>query len=158
MESKKVAFFNKLSFVTLLGTVFLSLFFFIPFVSVSLVASKGFLISIGVTLSVFLWLIARLGEGKFVIPKDRLILFAGIIPVVFLVSSFFSPSLYVSFFGSGFEIGTFGSMLVLFCIFFLSTIYFQTEKRLWFFFYSLFSTVNFTDILYRIPLVRYKIL
>lgn len=138
MESKKVAFFNKLSFITLVSTIFVSLFFFIPFVSVSLAASKGFLISIGVTLSVFLWLIARLGEGKFIIPKDRLILFAGLIPIVFLISSIFSPSLYASFFGSGFEIGTFGSMLILFCIFFLSTIYFQTEKRLWFFFYSLF--------------------
>ena len=138
MESKKVEFFNKLSFITLLGALFCSLFFFIPFISVSLGASKGFLMSVGVTLSMFFWLIARLGEGKFTIPKDRLILFAGLIPIVFLISSFFSPSLYTSLFGSGFEIGTFGSMLILFCIFFLSTVYFQTEKRLWSFFGSLF--------------------
>ena len=92
MESKKVEFFNKLSFTILLSTIFLSLFFFIPFVPVSLDASKGFLLSIGVTLALFFWLIARLGEGKFVVPKDRLILFAGAIPLVFFASSLFSSS------------------------------------------------------------------
>ena len=138
MESKKVEFFNKLSFVTLLFTLFTSIFFFIPYTPVTLEASKGFLLSVGATLSLFFWLISRLGEGKFVVPKDKLILFAMLIPLVFLVSSFFSSSLYVSLFGSGFEIGTFGSMLVLFIIFFLSSIYFQSEKRLWYFMGSMF--------------------
>lgn len=138
MESKKVAFLNKLSFIILLLTIFGSLFFFIPYVPVTLEASKGFLLSVGATLSLFFWLISRLGEGKFLIPKDKLILFGMAIPLVFLISSFFSSSLYVSLFGSGFEIGTFGSMLVLFIIFFLSSIYFQSEKRLWYFVGSLF--------------------
>src|ERR1035437_6330687 len=138
MESKRVEFFNNLSFITLLLTLFLSLFFFIPFTSVTLEASKGFLLSVGSTLSLFFWLISRLGDGKFLIPKDKLILFAMAIPLVFLVSSFFSSSLYISLFGSGFEIGTFGSMLVLFIVFFLSSIYFQSEKRLWYFIGALF--------------------
>jgi len=138
MESKNVVFFNKLSFFTLLATIFLCLFFFIPYTPVTLEASKGFLLSVGVTLSLFFWLISRLGDGKFVVPKDRLLLIAGAIPLVFLISSFFSSSLYVSLFGSGFEVGTFGSMLVLFIIFFLSTIYFQNEKYLWYFVGALF--------------------
>ena len=133
MESKKVEFFNKLSFFTLLTTLFLSLFFFVPYTPVTLDASKGFLLSVGATLSLFFWLISRLGDGKFVVPKDKLLLFAVFIPLVFLISSFFSSSLYVSLFGSGFEIGTFGSMLVLFIIFFLSSVHFQSEKRLWYF-------------------------
>jgi tetratricopeptide (TPR) repeat protein len=138
MESKKVEFFNKLSFVTLLFTIFASLFFFIPYTPVTLEACKGFLLSVGATLSLFFWLISRLGDGKFVIPKDKLVLFALAIPVVFLISSFFSYSFHVSLFGSGFEIGTFGSMLVLFIVFFLSSVYFQTEKRLWYFIDALF--------------------
>lgn len=138
MESKKVAFFNKLSFIILLLTLFTSLFFFIPYSLVTLEASKGFLLSVGATLSLFFWLISRLGDGKFVIPKDKLILFALAIPLVFLISSFFSSSLYISLFGTGFEIGTFGSMLVLFIIFFLSVIHFQTEKRLWYLVRALF--------------------
>lgn len=138
MESKKVAFLNKLSFITLLVTIFLSLFFFLPYVSVTLEASKGFLISIGATLSLFFWLIARLGEGKFSIPKDRLLLIGASIPILFLISSFFSSSFYISLFGSGFEIGTFGSMLIMFIILFLSSMYFQTEKRLWYFIGAIF--------------------
>lgn len=138
MESKKVEFFNKLSFIILLFTIFTGAFFFIPYSPVSLEASKGFLLSVGATLSLFFWFIARLGEGKFVVPKDKLILFAGAIPLVFLISSFFSSSLYVSLFGSGFEIGTFGSMLVLFIVFFLSAMYFQSEKHMWYFVGSLF--------------------
>ena len=137
METKKVEFFNKLSFVTLLVTIFGVLFFFIPYIPVTLEASKGFLLSIGATLSLFFWLIARLGEGKFSLPKDRLILLAGLIPLVFLVSSFFSSSIYVSLFGSGFEIGTFGTILILFITFFLSVIHFQTEERLWYFYGAL---------------------
>jgi tetratricopeptide (TPR) repeat protein len=139
MESKKIEFFNRLSFVTLILTLFISLFFFVPFIPVGISVSKGFLVYIGVTLAMFFWLIARLGEGKFTIPRDRLILFAGIVPIVFLISSFFSSSLYISLLGNGFEIGTFGSVLIMFCIFFLSSIYFNTEKRLWIFFLSLFS-------------------
>lgn len=138
MESKKVEFFNKLSFITLLLTLFSCLFFFIPYNPITLEASKGFLLSIGAVLSLFFWLISRLGDGKFLIPKDKLILFASFIPLVFLVSSLFSSSLYVSLLGSGFEIGTFGSMLVLFIIFFLSSIHFQSEKRLWYFIKLLF--------------------
>jgi tetratricopeptide (TPR) repeat protein len=138
MESKKIDFFNKLSFVLLLFTIFACFFFFIPFSPVTLEASKGFLLSVGATLSLFFWFVSRLGEGKFVIPKDKLILFAGAIPLVFLISSFFSPSIYSSLFGSGFEIGTFGSMLVLYVVFFLSAIYFQSEKRIWYFIWSIF--------------------
>ncbi|MDE2031071.1 MAG: tetratricopeptide repeat protein [Patescibacteria group bacterium] len=138
MESKKVEFFNKLSFTTILATLFISLFFFIPYIPVTLDASKGFLVSIGMTLALFFWLIARLGEGKFLIPKDKIIIFASLIPIVFLISSFFSSSKYVSLFGSGFEIGTFGSVLVLFILFFLSSIYFQTERRLWSFYRVMF--------------------
>jgi hypothetical protein len=109
------------------------LFFFLPYTPVTLEASKGFLLSVGVTLSLLFWLISRLGDGKFVVPKDKLILFALAVPLVFLISSFFSSSIYISLFGSGFEIGTFGSMLILFLVFFLSSVYFQSEKRLWYF-------------------------
>ena len=131
MESKKIEFFNKLSFTTLLATIFISLFFFIPFTPITLDAGKGFLVSIGVTISLFFWLIARLGEGKFNFPKDRLLLFGALIPIAFLVSAVFSSSFYNSLFGAGFEIGTFGSMLILYIILFLSVVHFQTEKRFW---------------------------
>lgn len=138
MESKKVSLINKLSFFSLLGTALLSIFFFIPYFPVSLEANKGFLISIGVTLSVFFWLVARLVDGRFLIPKDKIILSVFAIPLVFLIASFFSSSVYSSLFASGFEIGTFGSVLTFALIFFLSSTYFQTEDNLQYFFKYLF--------------------
>ncbi len=138
MQPKKVKFFNKASLFILLMTIFVSIFLFIPFVPITLGAGKGFLISIGATLALSFWIIARLGEGKIKIPKDRLIIIGAIIPLIFLISSLFSPSLYNSLLGAGFEVGTFGSMLVLFIIFFLSAIHFQTEKRLWYFLGGIF--------------------
>lgn len=142
MESKKVSFINKLSFFSLVGTVLLSVFFFIPYSGVSLEASKGFLISIGVTLSVFFWLIARLMDGRFLIPKDRIILVGLSTPVIFLIASFFSSSLYSSLFGNGFEVGTFGFSLVSFLVFFLASNYFQTENNLKNFFKYLFVSAG----------------
>lgn len=146
MESKKVEFFNKLSFVSLLFTIFASIFFFIPYNPITLEASKGFLVSVGATLSLFFWLISRLGDGRFLIPKDKLLLVGAAIPLIFLISSFFSSSLYVSLFGSGFEVGTFGSVLVLFIVFFLSSLYFQSEKRLWYFIWSLFLSASVVSV------------
>lgn len=138
MESKKVNFISKLSFISLAVTVLLSVFFFIPYSSVTLDASKGFLVSIGSTLSIFFWLIARLVDGKFVIAKDRIMLAVFAIPFMFLVASFFSSSLYSSLFGSGFEVGTFGFVLNMSILFFLSASYFQTENNLKLFFKYLF--------------------
>lgn len=147
MESKKVILFNKLSFLSLILTIFLSFFFFIPYVPITTNVSKGFLISVGIIFSTLFWLISRLLDGKFVIPKDKLILFALSIPIVFLISSFFSPSPQNSLWGSGFEIGTFSSMMILFLVFFLSAIHLQTEKKIWSFFIVLLGGALFLAIL-----------
>lgn len=138
MGTKKAILFNKLSFWTLISTVFLSIFFFLPYLPVSLDASKGFLLSIGVVASFFLWLVARLVDGEFTIPKDRLVFFGFLIPITFLISAFFSTSKKVSFFGQGFELGTVGSMIVLFLGFFLCSVYFQSEEKIKYFFKAIF--------------------
>lgn len=138
MESKNVSLINKLSFFSLVGSLLLSVFFFVPYSSVTADASKGFLISIGVIASVFFWLIARLMDGKFLIPKDKIMLSVLSLPVMFFVASLFSSSLHTSLFSSGFEVGTFGFILTMSLIFFLSSIYFQGEKGLSVFFKFLF--------------------
>lgn len=138
MENNKIEFFNKLSFVILLATIFLSFFFFIPYSLISIEISKGFLLSIGISLSLFFWLISVLVRGNLKIPKDKLILFVFIIPLVFLLSAIFSSSKNISLFGNGFEIGTFSSMLILSLLFFLSSIFFQNSKKLWSYLVSIF--------------------
>lgn len=134
MESKKIRLLNKLSFGSLIVSLFISVFAFLPYSYVPIEGLKGFVICIGVTLSILFWFIARLTDGKFVVPKDRLLFFALLIPLSFLVSSLFSFSPYRSIFGIGFEVGTFGSMLIMFLVLFLSSIYFQNEEKIKYFF------------------------
>lgn len=134
MENNKQNIFNKISFYTLITTFFLSIFFFIPYISIPIDAAKGFLISIGVIISTICWLIGRLIDGKFSIPKDRIIIIAALVPLVFLVSSFFSSSLSQSIFGHGFEVGTFSSTLILFLVLLLSSVFFQNNRNIKLFF------------------------
>lgn len=138
MQSKKAFLFSQISFWILIFTIFLSIFFFLPYLPVNLDTSKSFLISIGIMTSFFLWLVARLIDGEFIIPKDRLLFFGLLIPVTFFISAFFSISTKTSFFGQGFELGTVGSMVVLFLGFFLCSIYFQNENKIKYFFKAIF--------------------
>lgn len=130
MENNKLSIINKLSFLSLIVTFFISIFFFLPYSKVPLEASKGLIISVGTTISLFFWLVARLVDGKFTIPKDRFMLFTFAIPFVYLISSFFSSSINLSLFGRSFEIDTFVSMLIFSLILFLTSVYFQNEIRI----------------------------
>ncbi|MFA5933632.1 MAG: tetratricopeptide repeat protein [Candidatus Paceibacterota bacterium] len=128
-ESKNVAFLSKASFYTLLATILLIPVFFLPFINVSFDTSKGALLFVGTLVSLSFWIIARLIDGKFEIPKDNILLAALSIPVVFLLSSIFSPAPMASLFGHGFEMGTFISMLILFVLMFLSSMFFRSKER-----------------------------
>lgn len=139
-ESKKVPFLHMLSFYTLVATVFLLPLFFIPSLAVPLDVSKGLLLSIGVTLSFVFWILARLVDGRFVIPKDPLMLAAVVLPLVFLAASLFSGNMPVSLGGYAFETGTFTSILVFSAAFFLAAVHFQDKRRIPFFFLSILAS------------------
>lgn len=153
MGLRNYNFFNQLSFAFLLLTLFLVPFFFVPYSSLSLDANKGLIIFIGVSLATIFWLIASLFGGKIKIPHDRLMVLGAIIPLIFLISSYFSPFFYISLLGNGFEIGTFVSILILYLIFVLSAVHFQTEKRFWYFGLILFLSLSLTLIFQIINLV-----
>lgn len=141
MNTKKIEFFKKISLYSFLVGILGCLFFFIPYSSIKIEIVKIYSLSIGATFSLFFLIIAWLGEGKISIPKDRLILFAGFIPFVFLLSSLFSASPHTSLFGNGFELGTFGSILILYILFFLSAVHFQKKNNVWCFLITLFLGV-----------------
>jgi tetratricopeptide (TPR) repeat protein len=107
--------------------------FFIP--NVMLEVSKSVLISTLVALTFFLWLVARMKDGRFVIPKSILLLSAAAIPVAFLLSGVFSAVPRVSLLGLGYETGTFATILILFLLMFLAAIFFQKQTRI-FYLYS----------------------
>lgn len=121
---------DNISFFVLLVVLFFLPIFFLPFLQISLLSGKGFLVFIGVAISFFFWLLARLMEGKISFPKQKLLTIALSIPVILLVSSLFSPSFRGSMGGDAFEITTVVGSIILFLILFLSSVYFQNKQRI----------------------------
>ncbi len=140
--SKKVGLLNRLSFFSFISTIILLPIFFIPGTTVSLDIAKGFIIVLGVSLSFLFWLIARLVDGVFTIPRTPLITSLLALVGVFFISGLFSKAPYKSIFGQGFEIGTAISMLTMFLVFFLSAVHFQIESRIKKLFSGLFITFS----------------
>lgn len=132
--------FDKISFYMILLLGFLVPIFFLPIFNIAIDISKGVFISTFATISFFLWLVARLKDGRFIFPKS-IILFAGsLIPAATLLSSVFSEATGVSFAGLGYEIGTFTSILVFFILMFLSSIFFQKIERISKFYFALLTS------------------
>lgn len=129
-KKKKTFNFDNISFSLLLLLGFLVPVFFLPFFNISPDVSKSVFISTFVMVAFFLWLIARLKDGRFIFPKSIILIAGALIPLVFLLSSAFSDTPKVSFIGLGYEIGTFTSVLILYILMFLSAIFFQQEKRI----------------------------
>ncbi len=128
-KKRKTSNFDNISFSLLLLLGFLVPVFFLPLFNISSDVSKSVLISTFVMVAFFLWLIARLKDGRFIFPKSIILGAGALVPVVFLFSSAFSDAPKTSFVGLGYEIGTFTSVLMLYVLMFLSAIFFQQGKR-----------------------------
>ncbi|MFA5838595.1 MAG: tetratricopeptide repeat protein [Candidatus Paceibacterota bacterium] len=140
-SDKKIFDFEKLSFIFLFLTIFLIPLFFIPSTSVALNSGKMFLLVFGTLLSFIFWLISKFKEGKFELPKSIVFIFALIVPLAYLISSFFSGSFRTSFLGGGFEIDTFGSIAILFLLFILITLLFKSKQKLFYLYVGFFISV-----------------
>lgn len=127
-----------ISFIILMGLVLFLPVFFVPFPSFSFLFSKSILISLAVILMAIMWIVARLKDGEFPITKDRLLLTGILIPIFYLVSALFSGAKTISFFGQGFEVGTFMFVLVLFLLMFLVTSILRTNERVYYLFFIFF--------------------
>lgn len=137
-------------FFILLALAFLVPIFFIPQTLVEV--SKSVLLSTLVTIMFFLWLVGRMKDGRFVFPKSLILLSAATLPVVFLVSGIFSQVPQVSLFGLGYETGTFATILILFLLMFLSSIFFQQQTRI-FYLYSAFLVSFLLTFLYQMVVI-----
>lgn len=117
----------------LLSLGFLIPLFFIP--QAMLEVSKSVLVSTLVAIAFFLWLIARMKDGKFVFPKSLLLLSGFALPIAFLASGIFSEVPRASLLGLGYETGTFATILIMFLLMFLASVFFQQQTRI-FYLYS----------------------
>jgi cytochrome c-type biogenesis protein CcmH/NrfG len=142
-ESKHVSWFMNASFVTVLCTLILLPVFFTPYFPLALGVSKGFLLFIGPSLSLVFWLIARLVDGKFILPKSIVVLSGiGFLLVTFL-SGIFSKALSTSFSGIGFDFGSVVSVSSLVLLVIVSALVFQSREKIYFLFGGIFVSSTF---------------
>ncbi|MDO8573011.1 MAG: tetratricopeptide repeat protein [bacterium] len=146
---------DKSVFSMLLALVVLLPIFFIP--QSILEVSKSVLISTFVMGCFFLWLIGRMKDGRFVFPKSLLLLSGLMLPLVFFVSSIFSEVPRASFFGLGYETGTFSTIFILFLFMFLVSIFFQQQTRI-FYLYLAFLVSFAIVFLYQIGIISFALL
>ncbi len=143
--------FDAVSYGLILSLGFFVPVFFLPIFNISINISKSVLISTLVAVAFFLWLIARLKDGRFVFPKSLILLTGALLPVALFFSSVFSDAIGQSFVGLGYEINTFSFILVLYALMFLSAVFFQQKKRLFYLYTAFFlsATVVFLYQLFR---------
>lgn len=114
----------------LLGIAFLLPVFFIPGTTVAPEFSKMILLEVVVLFGTFAWALGRLRDGRVILPRSFLLVVASLLVVVFIVSALLSPAPIVSFFGSGYDIGTVNTFIVLFLLMFLSSSLFTDRNRI----------------------------
>ena len=145
---------DKVILYFLIPLTFLIPIFFIPTLNIE--ASKGVLLSTLVAISFFLWLVARMKEGNFTIPRSSLLLAGIAIPAVVLLSALFSQVKHVSLIGLGYETGTFAMIFIFFLLMFLASIFFQKQSRI-FYFYSALLVSFVVVLLYQIAIIVFNI-
>ena len=102
---------------------------FLNFLNIPLVIGKGIVLFISILAIFVLWLVARLKDGKFVVPKSPILIAGVILPIVFLISAIFSESPKVSLMGFGYEIGTSMALFLFIILMFLASSLFQSHKK-----------------------------
>jgi len=120
---------DKSVFTILLVAAFLLPLFFFPYLNLTVELGKGIFVAVVAVLGMILWLVARLKDAQFIIPRSVLLASIGIIVLVFLLSALFSPAISVSLGGAIFELGTFSSIAFLAVITFLASIAFQSHQN-----------------------------
>src|SRR3989344_4822181 len=100
----QVSLLENISFYILLATAFLIPIFFIPSVAFQFQFSKAVFISLAVLVSFALWLVARLKDGRYLLPNNMVFVASGVLLLVMLISTLLSSSVRTSFIGQGFEI------------------------------------------------------
>lgn len=131
---KNLSLFDKISYFSFLVTILTLPFFFLPTFQFSLAVSKGILLYGGILISLSFWLIARIIDGKVSFPKSNVLIGLAVLVGVYFLTALFSPVKSLSFWGQGFEIDTFFSVIIFSLATFLGMTFFsstgaQIQKR-----------------------------
>lgn len=135
---KNVRICDRIALVSLSLSVLLGICAFVPGGIISASVIKGYLLIITILVAFVAWLSGRLLEGAFHIVKTPLFLASAVLCLAMLISGFFSQTPYLSFFGEGFDQGTFSIIGSLLLGVFLATQLFNSRTRVVSFLQSFF--------------------
>lgn len=129
---RKSYWLEKVSYLSLLVSIFLLPLFFIPSKFVSFELGKILIVVFGVLISLAFWSLSRIKEGKFEFPATVLSSSALFIVFIYFLSSIFSGDKINSLIGQGFELGTFGLVFIGFALMFLVSSTFKTKDKIFY--------------------------
>ncbi len=110
---------------TILWALGLSIVFFIPWLPLGVVFTKGLLLTLGASIGFVLYLIDSISVGRFILPRGNVWkVFLGFV-VSAAAASFFVPNPLNSFLGTGFDTNTVSTLSIAFIYFFLISIWGQ---------------------------------
>jgi len=120
---------DRFSFISFLLVVTLLPVFFLPFTKIPIETSKSLLLVVGLAVSVVLWAIARFYDGKISLPRSSVLIGGLGVVFSFFLSSFFSPAVKTSLFGTMFDVGTFWFMFACFLLMFVGSVVVRNIKQ-----------------------------
>ncbi len=123
-------FSDRLLLWLLLGLSFLLPIFFLPGQILAPEFAKMILLEAVVLIGIFVWAGRSLRDGKIEVPQSLLLFVLALLVVQFIAAAIASPAPTVSFFGSGYDLGTVSTFVVLFLLMFLSSMVFGTRDRI----------------------------
>lgn len=123
-------FSDRSLFWIILGLSFLLPIFFIPGQFVAPEFAKMILLEVLVLASVLIWAAGRLRDGQVDVPKSSLLLVSSLLVVQFVIAAIVSPTPMLSFIGSGYDMGTVNSFIVLFLLMFMGSVVLTSRDRI----------------------------
>ncbi len=148
---------GKIPFLVLTALILLLPVFVLPLPGFSLLLSKHALLLGGILLTLIAWTLLRLSDGVLVIPRSPWCALFVLVPLATLVSFFVSPAKATSLWGSGSEVDSLFSTLLLFAVLFLIPSAFRTKNSLFtgyvtffisFLLFGLFYAVRSISVIY----------
>src|SRR3989344_8054162 len=139
---KEIKFFNpeKLAIFFFYALVFLMPVFVLPLAVAPLASGKAILFFGGILLTAFFWIFSALVKGSVKIPKSALLVSLGAVVSVWLASALSSDNAGLSLLGKLYDLDTFSVMLAAGLALFFGSIIFQSEKRVFGFYFLLFCS------------------
>ncbi len=123
---------EKIGYIFLALTTFLLPLFFIPSTSFVVEISKVLLLTVGIIVSFFFFLLSSVKRGELVFPQNKLLLGVLLVPIAFLASALLGTNPSLSLFGYSLESGTWAFVTLGFLLLFLVSVLFRSREKIFY--------------------------